>query len=253
VDVERVYYRQRALLDDAIARLATEQPGRADVFFVGFAPYSSQDVFVKEVDFVRRATERHFGEGERSVLLVNHVDTLDTLPLANPSNLAIALRELGQRMDVEEDVLFLYLTSHGSRGGELSVDFYQLSPNALDAGELRALLDASGIEWRIVVISACFSGTFIDALADERTLVLTAAHRDHTSFGCSNDRELTYFAEHLFERELAGDTPLLEAFERARKSLELRERAEGFTFSDPQRFVGTGIEGKLEALESARR
>ena len=152
----------------------------------------------------------------------------------------------------EEDVLFLYLTSHGSRSASLASDFWPVRPNPIDAKGLRAALDASGIKWRIVVVSACFSGTFIEALKDEHTLIITAARPDRTSFGCSNDRDLTYFAEHFFQDEVAQGASLLDGFDAAVETLTRRESAEGFEPSEPQRFVGEMVRTKLAELEALR-
>ncbi len=74
----------------------------------------------------------------------------------------------------------VYLASHGSRDHVLTVTMPPLEVAPLTAPALRGLLDASGIKWRIVVVSACYSGGFIDALKDDYTLVLTAVgHRPH--------------------------------------------------------------------------
>ena len=63
-------------------------------------------------------------------------------------------------------------------------------------------LRASGIKWRVIVISACHSGAFIESLKDPYTMVITAAAPDRTSFGCSDDRDLTYFGEAFFRDSL---------------------------------------------------
>jgi hypothetical protein len=247
-DVESIHYQQAQLMADASAPLRPQRDEVSDVYFVGFGSYAEQDVFMKEVAFVQDVVEGHFAEQNRSIRLINNAQTVHDTPLANVSNLADALKAIGQ--DIDNDVLFLYLTSHGSRDGVLSVRYNGLNPHQFDAQGLRKILDDSSIRWRIVVISACYAGSFIEALKDPHTLVLTAARKDRTSFGCSNDRELTYFAEHLCQQELATDGPLFEAFERARTSLTARETLEGHKASDPQRFVGKAMIDKLVALEA---
>ena len=250
VDTESIYYQQSTLVADAIAALAPPTPHTPDLYFVGFGSYASQDVFMNEVAYVRKRVEEHFSQHGRAVSLINNPRTVNEIPLANPSNLTQVLGRIAQQMDVAEDVLFLYLTSHGSRDGVLAVDFDGINPNQLDASSLRRMLDESGIRWRIVVISACYSGSFIDSLSDSHTLVLTAAHRQNQSFGCSNDRELTYFAEHLFKHELNGSHTLLDAFHNAHTSLTERERREGYKPSNPQQFVGEAMASKLAELEA---
>lgn len=250
VDVEGIYTRQPKLLAASISKLPAQQTGVTDLYFVGFGSYASQDVFMKEVNFVRERVQSHFAQPTHAINLINNAQTVHDTPLATVSNLREVLAAIGQRIDLNDDVLFLYLSSHGSRGGVLSVQYDGLNPNQLDARELRSMLDDSGIRWRIVVLSACYSGSFIDALKTPYTLVLTAAREDRTSFGCSNDRELTYFAEHLFQQELSGERSLLESFERAHSSLTARESLEGHKASDPQRFVGEAMKTKISALEA---
>ncbi len=66
------------------------------------------------------------------------------MPLATATNLERALRGIGQRMDVDEDILFLYLSSHGSEDPELYVNQPPLPLDQLAPARLRAALDAAG-------------------------------------------------------------------------------------------------------------
>ena len=252
IDVETAYYAQPALLRRALADITPGQPGVPEVYFVGFASYAHQEVFRREIDFVHELMARRYDAADRSLILLNHPDTLNEIPLANRPNLERALSEIGARMNLDEDALLLFLTSHGSRNGRLSARLWPLNPNDLSADQLRDALDASGIRWRILIVSACYSGTFIEALQDDHTLVLTAAREDRNSFGCSNDRELTYFGEHFFAAELARGVSLLEAFEAAQSSLRERETREGHLASEPQISLGSRMQEKLAEIDVPR-
>ncbi len=121
---------------------------------------------------------------------------------------------------------------------------------SLSAPALRGLLDEAGIKWRIVVVSACYSGGFIDALKDENTLVLTASEADRTSFGCGHRSDATFFGEALFQHGLTRSRSLLGAFDAARARVAERERAGGFRRpSNPQVFVGAAMADKLKELD----
>ena len=253
VNTEAVYYAQPALLERAAGALADQRPGIPDLYFVGFGSYAAQDVFMNEVRFVRDLFDTHFDTRGRSAMLINNAKTVDDVPLANTSNLRITLRNVAARMDTEEDVLFLFLTSHGSDDAVLSVDFWPLDPNDLSADDLHAALDASGIKWRVLVISACYSGSFIETLRDDYSLIFTASAPDKQSFGCSHDRDMTYFGEHYFAKELAAGGSLVDAFERAKQTLHERELEEKIEPSDPQMFMGSAMQAKLEALEARLR
>ena len=248
VDRNAIDRAQPRLVAGETEALAPQRPGAPDLYFIGFAGYAGQDVFMKEVETVRTLFDERFGTRDRSLLLVNNVSTLDMLPLASVTNLRLALDGVAGKMSLDKDVLFLFLTSHGSRNW-LAVSFPPLGLEDLSARELRRMLDGSGIRWRVIVISACYSGSFIDALKDKRTLIMTAASRNRTSFGCSNENDFTYFGDAYFNQALRHDSSFIAAFEEARRLIAAREREEQLTPSEPQIYVGAAMKQKLEGLE----
>ena len=252
VDTEDVYYRQPALVESAISALLPQTAGVADLYFVGFAGDGESAVFEREAEYARSVLDAHYGTAGRSIVLSNDLGHLDDAPLANRHNLALALEDVAARMDSEEDALFLFLTSHGSADGELTVALYPFELVNLTADDVRAALDEAGIGWRMIVISACHSGSFVDTLRDERTVIVTAAATDRQSFGCADDRELTYFGEALFRDALSDGEDLLTAFAKARDIVETREKAEELTPSLPQIDVGSRMKERLETLQGHR-
>jgi Peptidase C13 family len=236
-------------VEAAVAQVAPHTPGVADVFFLGFAGYGEQGVFRKEEEFARRVFAERFGSGGRSLALVNDVDDRNTFPLATVTSLHQALDLLGRKMDREEDVLVLMLTSHGNRSA-MAVSNGDMKLAQLRPKDLRQALDDAGIRWRVIVISSCFSGTFIKPLRTNTTLIITAADARHSSFGCEDERELTYFGE-AFLRDALPTAPSLEAaYQKARDIIHRREAAEGQVHSNPQLFVGSAMRAKLAPLEA---
>jgi hypothetical protein len=142
-------------------------------------------------------------------------------------------------------VLFLALSSHGWRDATIDVSNQGMTPQTLSAQTLAQLLAESGIRWKVIVISACFSGAFIKPLADDHTIVITAAARNRSSFGCSDKRHLTYFGEAFYRDALPGSAQLREAFEAARQEIRWREKDEEVRASKPQAFFGPLMEEKL--------
>jgi hypothetical protein len=249
VNVEDVFYAQPRLVADALESLHPGRPGVVDLYHIGFGSYAHQKVFRREVNHVREMMDRRFDTRDRSLMLINDARTATDAPIASGTNLELALHGVAERMDRDEDVLFLYLTSHGSKHAELSVSFWPLNLNPLSAGGLRRMLDEAGIRWRVVVISACYSGSFIDALEDDHTLVITAADKDRTSFGCSNENEYTYFGEAYFKHALTDTVSFVEAYEIARQWVTRREIGEGREPSLPAMHLGEAIESHLRLLE----
>ncbi|MGE0484248.1 MAG: C13 family peptidase [Gammaproteobacteria bacterium] len=245
IDVEAVYYHQAALLDDALANLTAPVLGQVDVYFLAVAPFAGQDVFLREVRAAENIVEQRLGLRGHTLALVNHPDTRDTLPLANVPNLTRALARLGTMIDRDEDIVFVYLTSHGDEDATLAADFAGIAPNDIHAHELRAALDDAGIRWRVVVISACYSGSFVAPLRSPDTLLLTAAAADRSSFGCSHENAWTYFGEAFFAEALAQTTDLVQAARLASAAIARREADEGLPPSQPQIVPGARIGAQL--------
>ncbi|MEO8304606.1 MAG: C13 family peptidase [Betaproteobacteria bacterium] len=247
---EPVLAAQQHLIDDALAGLDDERPGATDLYFIGFAGDAREDVFRKDVLAAQKVMDERWGTSGRSLALINNPRTLLESPMATVTNLREALNEIGGAIDADQDVVMVYLVSHGSKQHVLDVSMPPLELAPLTASALRSLLDASGIKWRIVVVSACYSGGFIDALKDDYTLVLTASAADRTSFGCGQRSDSTFFGEALFQQGLAQSESLLGAFEAAKELVAERERAGGFRPpSNPQIYVGPAMAEKLKELD----
>ncbi len=251
-ETERLLFEQADRIDGAAANLRAGEPGRPDVFFLGFAGVGEQKVFAEEIKLSERVVSVRYGAAGRTLLLVNDRRDRETWPLATVHGLRRALARVGQRMDRSEDVLFLMLTSHGSAEPSLSVSNGTWPLDQLDAKALRSALEESHIKWRIVVISACHSGAFIEPLADENTIILTSAAKDRTSFGCSDDRDVTDFGIAFIRDALPDAVSLSAAFDRATQALAERERREGLTASLPQAQFGRAISAHWERIEAER-
>lgn len=249
---EEVIYAQPALLEQRLAQVAPQRAAVADLYFVGVAGYAAEDVFMKELGVIEALFRDRFDADGRSVTLVNNPQTVARQPVATATALARTLEHLGQVMDPDEDVLFLYLTSHGSEDHRLSMEFWPLQLNDVDPQTLRQMLDRSRIRWRVIAISACYSGGFIEALRDEHTVVLTASDAQRQSFGCGTESDFTYFGQ-AYDAALRSTFSFTDAFEQARTHIAEREKAEALSPSHPQIHVGAKIAPKLDALAARLR
>jgi hypothetical protein len=246
-DAEALFYDQPARIAAAVARVKATQPGKPGVYFVGFAGDGAPGVFRREAQFAADVFGERFGSRDRTVLLINDDGDRDSYPLASVSGLQQTLKVLASRMNPEEDVLVLFLTSHGSEDG-LEVANGSLPLAQLTPTDLREALDAAGIRWRIVVVSACYAGVFIDALKTDTSAVITAADSGHSSFGCEDDRELTWFGEAFLKDSLPRSASLQEAFQKAAGLITRREDAGHQIHSNPQLYVGSLMQKKLTEL-----
>lgn len=132
------------------------------------------------------------------------------------------------------DGCLVYLTSHGSEDGAV------LGERLLTPAALAGVIDgACGARPSVVVISACYSGVFVPALAEPDRLVITAARRDRSSFGCGESDKYPFFDGCILQSlPHAGDFLILAR--QARACVARRERATGMRPpSEPQIVVGT--------------
>jgi hypothetical protein len=169
---------------------------------------------------------------------------------ATPQNLGRAIAAIGARMNREEDLLVVYMTSHGASDHRLAARHWPLEVPPVAPEQLRALLDAAGIRHRVIAISACYSGGWVEPLADDDTLVMTAADATHTSYGCGSRSELTFFGRAVFDEQLRHTRSFTQAFEQAVPVIARREEEAGKSdgFSNPQIRVGARIAPMLQAL-----
>lgn len=222
---------QGQLLQQALDALPASTPA-VELYSLTLAGDGKQSVFLREADYVSELLRERFG-ARGNITLTNHRDHLADRPLATRESLTRAVQALAERSG-PEDLVFLYLTSHGSSDHQLSIDQPRLQLADLPASELAALLAPLKDRYKVVVISACYSGGFIPPLKNDRTLVMTAARADRVSFGCSEENDFTYFGRALFAEAFNETDDLTRAFELAKAKVAEREEADDFEASEPQ-------------------
>jgi len=237
---EALLYQQTGLLDQQLNTLQAQRPNIPDLYFIGFSSYGWQDVFMKEVNTVRALFDNRFDSKGRSMVLINNAQTSQTTPIASTTALQSALNRVGTLINPDEDVLFLFVTSHGSASPpHISINHAGLDLTQLTPERLKAALAATPIKWKVVVVSACYSGGFIPALRDDYTLVITASSAHRNSFGCADQNSMTDFGRAYFVEALNQTHSFTAAFKLAQKRIAEREKAEGLTPSQPQMVMGS--------------
>ncbi|HEY1899691.1 MAG TPA: C13 family peptidase [Steroidobacteraceae bacterium] len=242
---------QRRTLIGTVSRMERGNSSDGDVYFVGFAGFGEQKVFRKEAELARQVIGARFATGPRSLLLVNDIHDRRTYPLATFQNLRTAVDAIGRRMHRDRDALVLMLTSHGNDEDGIAITNGKLPEDALSPQDVRKILDESHIRWRIIIVSACYSGIFIPVLKNDATLVMTAADSRHSSFGCDDTRDLTYFGEALLRDALPQACSLPAAYTAMARIIRRRETDEGEIHSNPQLFVGARLQTRLQRLDAA--
>ncbi|MEL7447118.1 MAG: C13 family peptidase [Pseudomonadota bacterium] len=238
---------QRRRLDGALGQIQPQRPGIVDAYVLTIA-LDSDPVFAREAREAERVLSRRYGAEGRSVALAGPDGRQDDLPRGSISALVFALARIAEQMDTNEDVLVLYSTSHGLPQG-LAYHYGDTGYGILSPERFQAILEELGIERRILLISACYSGVFIPALASDSTAILTASTGNRTSFGCEAENDWTFFGDALINRALRKPQSLEEASKEASLAIagwELRARAPA---SLPQTVIGNDVSDWIDTLD----
>lgn len=249
LDAEQIFFDQPGLLAESLRRMLPQHADTADLYVLAMAGYAGQDVFRSEIDQFERIVDATLGSGLRFLPLVNHRDTLARTPVASLTNLEAAAESLGRLMDSEDDVLMVYITSHGTEEHEIVLELGDLPLQQLTPERLAKALERARARWKIIVLSACFSGGFVQQLAGPDSLVITASRADRHSFGCDDQADMTWFGRAFLEEGIALGRGLEDAFLHAEAQIHKWELEQDLEHSEPQIHMGTEIRKKLQEMD----
>lgn len=240
---------QQRKLTAALAAIGPQRKGVVDAYVVSIA-LDSDPVFGREAREAGKVLARRYDAGGRGIVLAGTTGTAPSdLPMGTPRSLTLALARIAEVMDREQDVLVLYLTSHGARVGIAYHDgdegFGLIAPR-----RFAAVLDELGIRNRVLILSACYSGIFVPQLASATTALFTAASSERPSFGCRAENDWTFFGDAMINHALRKPQPLDHASAEARTMIASWESGGGLTPSDPQVSIGAEVAKFLAPLEA---
>ena len=239
---------QRRRLDQALAALKPQRRGTLDAYVVSIA-LDSDPVFAREAREAGRVLARRYDAEGRSIVLAGPDGRSGGLPKGSIRALMLTLAHVAETMDRNEDVLVLYTTSHGAPQG-LAYHYGDTGYGILSPAKLRDVLEELGIERRILMLSACYSGIFVGPLSSPDTAILTASYANRTSFGCEAENDWTFFGDALINRALRKPISLPEASAQAHLDIVRWESARRLSASLPQTVLGAGVSQWLPLLES---
>ncbi|MGH8153315.1 MAG: C13 family peptidase [Rhodanobacteraceae bacterium] len=242
---EQVIYAQPELLDREIARLRPRTPDEVNLYAIVFAGDGSENVFRNEAEYFDRLLSDRLGAQGHVIVLENNPASLTARPLATWSNLEGALDALASRMDLQQDILLVYFTTHGSEDHTLLVDMDPLPLDQIAASDLPGIFAEHPFKYKVVIVNACYSGGFIPPLQGTNTMVITAASADRSSFGCGEQSQLTWFGHAFLVDALNRTDDFQRAFAMARNEVAQWEKRDGYEASDPQLSAGSGITAQL--------
>jgi hypothetical protein len=247
---EHALYKEADELQRTLAAVQASDPQKIELYSLVVAGYGTQEVFHRESTFIKNLFTTQYGNRATAIYLANSQRSLAEHPLATRKSIAAAIGRITEQMEKDQDIFFLYITSHGSKDRTISLDHNGLSLTDIDAKWLGDLLKATGIKHRVIVLSACYSGGFIDDLKDSYSLIMTAAAADKTSFGCADDSLFTYFGKAYFKESLKQDVDFEQAFYKAKELVASWEKEQDVTESDPQIFANPTVVTHLKRWQT---
>ena len=139
------------------------------------------------------------------------------------------------------DIVMIYASTHGAPGllGRSAGD-QELEP--IETAELKRWLAPLHGQDTVLLLSACFAGSFIPPLQEAHRIVFTAARADRTSFGCQAGAEHTVFGDALLQALARPGTSLRDIVAATRATVTAQERELRVTQpSQPQVSVGADV------------
>ena len=252
--LESRLYSESARLQSALSNLAPQRPGVRDVYMLIVGGDGTQGVFDREVNWVAERLGSVLDIEQRQIRLSNGSDTL---PLATRTSVHKSLQALDAMMDPQEDLLLVHFVSHGDTNGTLYLADQNLPLNDLAVADGQQWLNGLAAKHQWIIVSACYSGHWKDALANPSRAVFTSAATDRTSFGCSNDSERTWFSAALYGNALDnGIADPARWFGAANSRVSAMEKDQGIdeeAHSLPQAAVGREFLEWWQSQTMARR
>ena len=239
---------QQRRLAFALSDLAPQRAGIVDTYVVTIA-LDSDPVFAREAREAGRVLSARYGGQGRTLTLAGPDGARDDLPRGSIDTLLVSLAHIAETMDTKEDVLVLYTTSHGNPTG-LAYHYGDTGYGILSPAKLAQTFAELGIDRRLVIISACYSGVFVPALTNSQGAVVTAAAAQRNSFGCRADNDWTFFGDALINRAMRQPQPLDAALQSAQRMIAKWESERRLLASLPQSAIGQEARQWLNQLEA---
>lgn len=241
---------QHKRLATAIAALQPQRPGMIDVYVVSIG-LDSDPVFGREAGEAAKVLSRRYNATGRTIFLTAGADaTVTGVPQGSPPNLATALAAIAAKMNLKEDVLILFATTHGDPDSGLAYRDGDNGIGMIAPMRLANLLDGLEFERRMILLSACYSGIFVPLLTNENSIIVTAAAANRTSFGCAPGNDWTFFGDALINNGLRKSQPFEKATEEAIGLIAKWENSKQLIPSRPQTFFGDKTNVWLSPLEA---
>jgi Peptidase C13 family len=227
-------------LQVAQAKEALASSNEPRILYAGFAMHAQSKAFRQDVLLAAKAVQSMDAQAIVFKLANPVLGQEADLPYATRENIEQVIDELG-RLARPQDKIVLLLSTHGNKE-ILAVNAGNQDYGVVSAADLQKWLRKLNGKPVVLALSACYSGSFITPLKNANRIILTAADKDRSSFGCNYQSTNTFFVEEAFGASFDLQKSLLEVFESARTNIDKKEKRMGLSpASNPQVEVGSSL------------
>ena len=225
------------------AGLKNQTPGERTLVFVGSAQHSQSLAFQRDVLLVEQRLKA-INPRLQSIILSNQLSSTLTYPFATVETLNHTFKRLSAWSEKYPLTLLVLISTHGNVDVLSSNIANEYFP-PVRPSNLRNWLDTLGDTPSTVILSACYSGSFLPMITDKPRIVLTSAAANRNSFGCNYSSDNTYFISALFGDSFDAGKTWKANFDTARSAIEKREQAMRLApSSNPQHYIPVNVEDK---------
>ncbi len=232
--------RQLAAVESGLEKLPK---GERALVYLGSAQHSQSLAFQRDVLLLEKRL-KSIHPKLQSIILSNQESSTLTYPFATLETLGEAFKRISKWSQTYPLTLVVLVSTHGNVD-VLSTNIANTYFSPVRSRNLRAWLNELGDTPSTVILSACYSGSFLPIISEPHRIVLTAAAATRNSFGCAYGSENTYFISALFGEDFDPGKTWKANFDTALSTIEKREQALHVALpSNPQRFIPESFENK---------
>lgn len=236
----------QALLDqmwaERLPEIQSSQKSKTKrVFYTGFALWGGEQWSIGDAKKVGSALETFYDDRKFFSFIFSNNEN-DFLPDKYPTVFADMVLEHTNRLQNltgENDLIIFGLYSHGLKE-KLILRLGTGAERTLFVDELKQTLEPLKPKNVLLIISACYSGSFITKLKSDKIAIATASAADKQSNGCSPLHNQTFFGKNFVDTlstlSSSEGASILTAIKLNSDRIQKQEKWK--TKSDPQLFVG---------------
>lgn len=231
---------QLNIIDENLKKVS---PGKRSVIYIGSAQHSQSLVFQRDILLAQRKF-LEINPNVQSILLSNQLESNQlNYPFATQSTLDTVFKKVGDWSQKYPINLIILISTHGNVD-ILSINIANTYWPAIRSSHIKKWLEGLHDVPSAMLLSACFSGSFIQPLADENRIILTAAAYNRNSFGCAYHDENTYFIGNLFSTDWNSKNTWEENYRQMNEKIQQTEKKLGLPNSSPQIYLANSLKNQ---------